>query len=701
MLNRPILRPLAAMTLLLSGAVQGVTLGDARVKSFLNQPLNAEIELVGLAPGQHLDLRLRIANDDQFERLGIEYNHFLQSFRFDVVESDGQWVVRVRSQRAVTEPFLDFPLQLNWLGGQFVRQYTLLIDPQRPVRPATTARTRPATPPATRPATPTPKPVAAARSPFDGENYGPVRRGETLWPIAQRVKPAGITTQQMAVALLRTNPQAFINGDINKLKAGAMLSIPPLVVIEELDARTANREFLALANGRPSTIASSPRQTRVPLQATEEPAEATPPPLATVEPDERAPEQQPQLRILNKDPKPSESESSGDSASLQEQLLIQLERIETNRIANSEVKSRLDKLEQELSRMQRLIDLKNEQIAALESELTAQEDADPQKPAPVPAKPVDEVGDPTRGEATTAPTELVKVDPVPTPKPVDETEPAGDTRPFYEQYLWLIWAALGLLGVTALGVLLKHRKDDAEEQAVELPQVTEPAAAAVAVVGGTDVAVPLEEELERAEKDFQELEERELAPVAETTEEPQELPQLDIGEVTQIESEMNEGLANTLLDEMIEKQEALDRQRETAAGTTEFSDEDIASWVQELSDDTETDEHGSEEAEVSLTTVDLPDPPELDTSPDVPEIIDNLDQQLVSGEVSELQLDEVEEADEALVEDDAFSMSLDLARAYLEIGDQDGAKDMLKQALSGARDPDHRRQIEDLLAQIN
>ena len=62
---------------------------------------------------------------------------------------------------------------------------------------------------------------------------------------------------------------------------------------------------------------------------------------------------------------------------------------------------------------------------------------------------------------------------------------------------------------------------------------------------------------------------------------------------------------------------------------------------------------------------------------------------------------EVSEPSAAGHEDDTFNMSLDLARAYLEIGDQEGAREMLEQALSGARDPDHRRQIEDLLQQID
>ena len=88
---------------------------------------------------------------------------------------------------------------------------------------------------------------------------------------------------------------------------------------------------------------------------------------------------------------------------------------------------------------------------------------------------------------------------------------------------------------------------------------------------------------------------------------------------------------------------------------------------------------------------------------DIPSLLTELDDQLSGERPSDtptpapIKLEPVGHAEE----DDTFSMSLDLARAYLEIGDQDGARDMLKQALAGARDPDHQRQIKELLAQID
>ena len=94
---------------------------------------------------------------------------------------------------------------------------------------------------------------------------------------------------------------------------------------------------------------------------------------------------------------------------------------------------------------------------------------------------------------------------------------------------------------------------------------------------------------------------------------------------------------------------------------------------------------------------------QLDLDDDIPSILTELDDQLsttdttVADQPAPIELEPVDD----ITEDDAFRMSLDLARAYLEIGDQEGARDMLKQALSGARDPEHRRQIEELLGQID
>ncbi len=129
-------RLLLLLTLIVPLTGHAVTLGQARVNSFLGQPLDAEIDLIGLTPGQHEDLRLRIANERHFERMGIVYERHLAELQFDVVRSGRQWLVRARTEKPVTEPFIDFPLQMSWPGGQIIRQYTLLLDPPTRIRTA-------------------------------------------------------------------------------------------------------------------------------------------------------------------------------------------------------------------------------------------------------------------------------------------------------------------------------------------------------------------------------------------------------------------------------------------------------------------------------------------------------------------------------------------------------------------------------------
>ena len=77
-------RTILVASLSCAGTVSAVTLGQARVLSYLGQPLDAEIDLIGLKPGQQQDLGLRIANDQHFKRLNIFYTEFLNSLSFDI-----------------------------------------------------------------------------------------------------------------------------------------------------------------------------------------------------------------------------------------------------------------------------------------------------------------------------------------------------------------------------------------------------------------------------------------------------------------------------------------------------------------------------------------------------------------------------------------------------------------------------------------
>ena len=678
---QPLARLLLLSLVLLPPAAWPVALGEARVKSFLNQPLEAEIDLIGLEPGEHQDLRLRLANQKHFDRLGIIYDHSLSDLSFDVVQSNGRWIVRARSDRPINEPFLDFPLQMSWPGGQMIKQFTWLLDPPSRIQAARigTARTIPA------------QTMTAETAKVTDARYGPVQRGETLWPIAQGLKPQGITTRQMAMALLRANPQAFIDDNINKLRAGAVLNIPARPFIEQLDAAAARTEFAAQVRRWQAPVATSPRELPPAAPAVEpepvEPksAEADPPQpkaVQTAEADPPQNDERAQLRIVTE--RQTMETSAEEDQAIKEQLLVTMEEIETNRITTDAIESRLARLEDELSRMQQLVDLKDAQIAALQAEISAREAIQQAAAQAEPPPPVAAV--------TPSPTPVTASQPSPrSPTPVVAIESAPPVNPdpqhetWYKPFLWLVWAVLAMLGLVAIYLMVRRPQQETQELALaDLPTTSRNNSALYEAS-----QAPPQEEIKKAEEDFRNL--HQAPPPPEIKEDPAEapLPDVDIEEVARVEKRAREGLTNSLLDEMLEKEAHVTSTK--PAEEPNISDDDIASWVEEL------------DAEVERSQPQSANDDKLELNDDIPSILTELDDQLTSANPdsavtpANIELDPIEEGPE----DDTFRMSLDLARAYLEIGDQDGARDMLKQALASARDPNHRAQIEELLSQID
>lgn len=691
-----LIRTLLFVLLTVSGTASALTLGQAHLRSFLGEPLNAEIDLIGLAEGQHEDLRLRMANDRHFERLGIAYTQLLTALTFDVAQSDGRWIVRARSTRPVTEPFVDFPLQMTWPGGQLIKQYTLLLDPPRRINTSRVTRAR-----QPKPATaPVRVPVTAGSS-----SYGPVKSGETLWPIAQKLKPRGITTRQMAMALLRANPQAFIDGNINRLRAGATLEIPQRSFIEQLDAAAARAEFTAQTRQWQAPVATSPRVVEAPVSRVQAPRPSAGPEtekgIGDPPADQVSQEQEPseaQLRILTEQrEKDEQGKPVGSQQDLQKQLLVTMEEIESNRITTDAIESRLARMEAELDRMQKLVELKDAQIAALQADASARaaiqaaaQAAEPPPPPPVTvSKTTAKTSTPDTPPEKT-PISITQIEPLPT----DATRPAP--RPWYEEYLWAIWVVLGLMGLAALLMLIRRPQPATAEAVLPgLPEVgsTRQPMSFAAADRKAETEEP-SENLRQAEEDFRQLAEQQLAETAKLEAE-EELPELDLSVDEEVDEAIEDGITESLLNEVLEADDQTADRPATVVKESDFSDDDISSWVAELS------------AEAEQTETQSANDEQIPRDDDIPSILTELDDQLSPEKPSSartpppIQLEPVSDPVGEPTEDDTFSMSLDLARAYLEIGDQEGASDMLKQALGSARDPDHRRQIEELLAQID
>lgn len=270
------------------GQALALGLGQIQVKSKPNEPLLAEIPIISNDPAELQQLQARLASPETFARIGLDPpDGLIADLQFAVVrDNNGNLAVRVTSTKPIDKPMLTFLVEVEWGQGKLVREYSALVDAPRDVaspsapmidapqtaqtdavvRPPETQAPVEAAPVETAPAegaqqtaaapaaepppataiAPAPAPVpaapradeaAAALSP-DGE-LAPVRRGQTLSEIASDLKPAGYTLDQTMLALLRTNPDAFIGNDINKLKQGAVLRMPGQDEIARLGAAEA------------------------------------------------------------------------------------------------------------------------------------------------------------------------------------------------------------------------------------------------------------------------------------------------------------------------------------------------------------------------------------------------------------------------------------------------------------------------------
>jgi pilus assembly protein FimV len=222
----------------------------------------------------------------------------------------------------------------------------------------------------------------------DADNYGPVKRNETLWDIAKRIRPdSDISMQQMMLALQHANPDAFINNNINNLKAGVTLRVPQRNEILSLDQsaarREASRQYTEWQQGRGAEPPS--KQAKAPEMAPEgQPASAPEPktaPEAAHATESRlqlvAPEDEAIKGAVAPGAPASGAAQAPDSQALRQQLTLATEEAEAGRAQSQELQSRVGKLEEQVTSMQRLIELKDEQLANLQNRLAAQNQTPP------------------------------------------------------------------------------------------------------------------------------------------------------------------------------------------------------------------------------------------------------------------------------------------------------------------------------------
>ena len=109
--------------------VNALGFGNINMKSALNEPLSAEIELLSATPDDIKVLEVKLASKEAFLRAGVDRSVLLSQIKFNVVKRSGKYYINLHTQESVREPFLNFLLEMNWKSGRMLREYTVLLDP--------------------------------------------------------------------------------------------------------------------------------------------------------------------------------------------------------------------------------------------------------------------------------------------------------------------------------------------------------------------------------------------------------------------------------------------------------------------------------------------------------------------------------------------------------------------------------------------
>jgi len=228
-----------------AGQAHAFGLGGIKVQSALGQPLRAEIAITQLSADEAASLKVGIAPPEAFQAAKLHYSSALSGVRVQLERgAAGQPYLQITSSSPINEPFLDLLIRAQWASGQLSREYTVLLDPpnfqpapstaQIPVQTpapqqAPAVASAPALPQAAAlqpaPAAPAAQPTSRGKPVTEQGRYV-VQRGDTLSKVARDSGVEGVSLDQMLTALYRANQSAFIDGNINLLKAGAVLHIP-------------------------------------------------------------------------------------------------------------------------------------------------------------------------------------------------------------------------------------------------------------------------------------------------------------------------------------------------------------------------------------------------------------------------------------------------------------------------------------------
>ena len=769
---------LCALVALASESAYGVELGKLQLHSALNQRLDADIPLSnveGLGPDEIL---AGLASSDEFDKVGLDRPFELTNLRFSVNRGqNGRMTVHITSTKPIVEPYLDFLMEVLWPNGRIVREYTILLDPptfgkegvqelnapssessgsaasmQKPApQPKEAPRPKPVPQPVAQPA-PEPAPMVSHldEGNLSSGKYGVTGPGDTLWKIAMKVRPNdSVSIQQTMLAIKRANQDDFIHDNINLLRAGRVLRIPDLTAMQQVSMASAVAEVKAQneafhtykSTGSMPQINASPRNSEGQGAAGGNGGSG-------------------ELRLLTaRNTQKAAAAAAGGNRSasgkaLQDQLDATQEDLDKTKRANSELNGKVNDLQAQITTLNNLVKLKDQQLATLQESLknTSSQPANTQlTQQPKPAVQAPQQNQP-------------QAQPKPAPKPQPQAQPPKPANPGTSSVVMIpkrqsfvqslltqpyVLIALGVVLIVLLaGGLFYMRRRGSDEMEVEFDDDGEgaldddtlsdsDALAALSqdgvesqtsdVMSDADIFIAYSQFDEAssllknaiaADPDRADLRLKLLEVYIQTGDEKafdEETAAIDaLGDAAAsqqaraLKSHMFGGLGDDDgpavalgLDDEEEKRVAL-----ASTGDDDdlsFDLDDLDAENEDTTLDLSMDDTSDDDVELSLDDADL----DLDLAADGDD----------DGGLEELDLDLAADSDDgsaasgdgsAALDDDEFELNLDedastkldLARAYIDMGDNDGARTVLQEVIEEGSD-NEIQEANELLAKID
>ena len=370
---------LILMGILFPVQVFALGLGELQTQSALNQPFLAELQILRASPAELKGLQVRLASEEDYARIGLERLPILNALNFMIVKKGSSHYIRISSRRQISEPYLNFLIEVNWARGRMLREFTVLLDPPEllgsgaPDLTAPEAETSISEEAESMAAEIPVSEVVSAAVSESSLVYGPVERNEKLWNIAKQIRGEHkASIPQVMMALLRNNPEAFIRENVNNLKQGYVLRIENPKDIYEMDAQEARLAFqhqYQLWHDYKQSRAKAAKERTESAKTDREQRSATTKDTAVSSDGvltlERPKSKEPVAGHLESS-QPGNGQQNEQISKLRDDLAAAEENAELSEKRNEEMHERLKAMEDQIASLQRLMQIKSDELVALQ-----------------------------------------------------------------------------------------------------------------------------------------------------------------------------------------------------------------------------------------------------------------------------------------------------------------------------------------------